>query len=350
MGRPHISGGLGSGKRLLSVPLFFCIAVEILLATVMVPKFLREWRMSRWRPTPAVVINSKLDTRADHEGQRFEPFIRFRYTFDGVGYTNDSLRISTYSYRDAESAQQLLARYPTGARVSCYVNAQAPYEATLTVGVQYWVLIMFLGPLIIWAILDFRRISEWWSDRQYERDTDQLQPLTANMALRKANRFNLGIALMCLVMASLFSGWTFVWPIWESWGRTRAWQEVSCAVEATRITSSTHHNGVSFTPEVTFRYSFGGREYLGSQLDFSSDTGLGSAEAKRRLKSVHIGPSRCFVNPANPLEAVLRRAFYVDRFFGPFAAMFLVGSLVMAFSALHSFRRRFVLSRRSRRM
>jgi hypothetical protein len=311
------------------------------LASVMWPHLREQFRASRWPAAPAEIISSQFVVKSVTGEQRYETAVTYRYTYAGQTYTSDRFRVNgNPSSSDASEAQRLVNQYSPGAARTCYVNPQNPAVAVLDNSVSYWMLIMLPGPFFIWVILDWRRISEWREGRRQPQGAERLRPLTANRELKRVGLSNLFIGICSLIMSCLLGGWAWMWPLWRTWQQTRHWKETSCLVVETNIRKDNNYHGVSFQTEVQFEYEYGGRKLVGSRLDLSDNTGASVVEAERRLKGVHPGPAHCFVNPSDPTQAVLRRTCYIDRFFGPFTMLWMVGSLGMVLAAGHSLRKR----------
>ncbi len=118
------------------------------------------------------------------------------------------------------------------------------------------------------------------------------------------------------------------------------WREVACVVQ--RIGVKIHHgDGVTYSPEVTFSYSFDGRPHTGIQFWFGS----GSYGDRRAIEKA-IAPFRaggeypCYVNPRNPTEAVLTRQVAAHTWLGwLFGGIFALVGLGGMVAGIRSYRR-----------
>ena len=194
------------------------------LASVMVPHLVESYKASRWPSAQAEIIASEFIVKPGSE-QRFELAVTYRYTY--AGQTHVSERFSVHGNRsssDASVPQRLVAQYPQGSTRTCYVNPQNPAVAVLDNGVAYWQLLLLPGPIFIWVILDWRRLSEWREGRRRQHSGERLRPLTANLELKQVGRSNLLIGVCSLIMASLLASWSWVWPVWRTWKQTLHWQ------------------------------------------------------------------------------------------------------------------------------
>jgi hypothetical protein len=127
------------------------------------------------------------------------------------------------------------------------------------------------------------------------------------------------------------------------------WREVVCVVQ--HIGIEVHHgDDATYSPEVSFSYTFNGQPYTGNQFWFGS-----GSHGDRRAIEKAIAPFQaggeypCFVNPLDPQEAVLTRQVASHTWLGwLFGGIFgLVGLGGMLAGLRSYFRARAVASKRS---
>jgi hypothetical protein len=116
------------------------------------------------------------------------------------------------------------------------------------------------------------------------------------------------------------------------WGivQASAWVETPCTVIASELKEHFSTDGDSpgwtYSIQIVYKYEFQGRTYQSDRYDFvtvSSNTNV----AKRRGVVREHPPGKqtvCFVNPANPAEAVLQRGWTSEMLWGLFPIPFVL--------------------------
>ncbi len=125
---------------------------------------------------------------------------------------------------------------------------------------------------------------------------------------------------------------------YAKWWRAQSWVEVPCWIESAELERNSGDDSDTHQALATYRYEFEGRSYQGNRVSFhggSDNIGDFQQEAHREL-SRHAGgkssgsqqdaraPFRCYVNPANPSEAVIYRTlrWQMQAFLAIFALTF----------------------------
>jgi hypothetical protein len=116
----------------------------------------------------AQIVNSEIfksvstdsDSRLlrDNSTVSYRPDVRFRYSFKGAGYESDLLRptIIVHDYASKESVAREIERFPVGARVPAYVDAENPDKGFLikesSSGPIVFVIVGLLLPPLAWFV------------------------------------------------------------------------------------------------------------------------------------------------------------------------------------------------------
>lgn len=103
----------------------------------------------------------------------------------------------------------------------------------------------------------------------------------------------------------------------------RSWPEIPATVVESHVDSSSDSDGTTYRVMVTYRYVYEGRELESTRYDFSTAYSSGY-DGKARVVERYPAGSRtvCYVNPADPSEAVLSRAFSPMYLIGLFGLLF----------------------------
>lgn len=129
------------------------------------------------------------------------------------------------------------------------------------------------------------------------------------------------LGVLCLVFlgAGAGLGWfLFGKPISAVWA-AKGWEETPCAILHSRFDEDSRIRDartlVFSKVVVQYRYSYDGRAYVGDRYDFSVGESTGNYSnrymAAQELKAGNTDV--CYVNPANPSEAVFRRSTGLSR-------------------------------------
>ncbi len=117
--------------------------------------------------------------------------------------------------------------------------------------------------------------------------------------------------------AGLAMFWFFTVPAWRLAWESRGWVSTPATVVASEVRQSRSRESTTYRVRIEYRYRYGGREYAsdrGSAMPVNSSGYEAKAEVVRRHPSGT--PITCFVNPANPGEALLERGFGWSSLFG----------------------------------
>jgi hypothetical protein len=113
------------------------------------------------------------------------------------------------------------------------------------------------------------------------------------------------------------------------WWSARGWEEVPCRIESAELKVSSGDDSDTYQALATYRYEYEGRGYRGGRVSFhSGGDNIGgfqhNAHAELARAAADGTPFRCYVNPANPAEAVLYRTlrWQMQAFLAIFALSF----------------------------
>jgi len=149
--------------------LFLCVGLFAFYFT-----FLRPMRgvlaARSWPAAVCTVVDSKVDSSSDSDGTTYRVLVVYRYTVGGREYESrryDFLEMSSSGYDDKAA---VVARYPPGARTSCYIDPADPTQAVLVrsfspvylIGLLPLLFVAFGASALVWgARTVWRRRSGW---------------------------------------------------------------------------------------------------------------------------------------------------------------------------------------------
>lgn len=130
-----------------------------------------------------------------------------------------------------------------------------------------------------------------------------------------------GVAVLMAISLMPIAGWL----------RAKDWIETPATVLTARLAEVSDSDGTTNRVEVRYRYYFAGRDYESTRFDFTTgSTNIGVDAMLAAVRRLESNPeTRCWVNPAQPAEAVLERGFPTGAILGIFfcAPFLLVGVL-----------------------
>jgi hypothetical protein len=264
-----------------------------------------RWSLARsWTAVSCLITASSIEEDPGPNPYRFR--VKYQYTWGGKTYEGRTYQEGHSGSSDIAEADRLAGAYPLGAHSLCYVNPDYPSQSLLEHD-NPWVtaslaVVMLCGGAML--ILPFRRAGGI-------------------------------IAASVMVMMGLGCyGLGFARPLGRGL-RSSHWQATACVVQSAQVRSVDHPPYCrTYWPDLVYRYHFNGVAYRANTYN-ASDVGspwyYGSRGIVRRHPPGTV--TTCYVNPADPSEAVLVRTLSGTQWFGIWPLMMTVmgaGFLVMA--------------------
>lgn len=115
-----------------------------------------------------------------------------------------------------------------------------------------------------------------------------------------------------------------------------AWPQVPCVISRSEVESHSSSDGTTYSVEIEFRYQYDGLSYEGGSYHFSKMSSSGSEGKRQVTRQYPVGSEhRCWVNPADPTEAVLSRDLPgIVYFIIPFTSVFMIVGLAISLGSL----------------
>lgn len=300
------------GRVIASLFLLLFVGAGLFICGTGVSTWRAERRAGGWPAAPCTITRSFVRPRGK-AGAPYEWHVQYRYDWAGRSYTSDQYapvaRPSSYSYADE---QRLEVQYPQGTRTTCRVNPADPARAVLVQGTSatsLWTLIPFglvfaaFGAIPLWLI--------WRGGMTVGRASRPTRPIPSAGSRRGGGRVL--AAAFFLVFAA--AGAAFLWllflrPLARSRAAEATWEKVPCTIVYSGVAEhpgSGSKNGPTYGMDVVYSYAVGGRHYLSNQFDFFNASSSGRAGKLALARQYPRGRKAvCYVNPADPLDAVLQ--------------------------------------------
>jgi hypothetical protein len=281
-------------------------------------------RSYSWTRTDCVIESSAMKETGD--GAEF--VVRYSYRFDGRNYTGTRDAIGISNSANADSVQRAVQRYPKGAAAVCFVNPSSPGESALRRGVL-WPLVFGLIPLVFIAVGVGGIIAVW-----------RAKPAAA-IAVSERFRGGKGGVLGMRIFGSVFiliGGAAMyamlIHPMLREFVAAK-WPQVPCEILSSKV--GQHHGskgGYTYSVDVRYRYTVGGTERIGTSYNFDTGTSSSLGWRSAAVTALPVGKMTvCYVNPEDPLDAVLSVTGSPDRWFGLIPGLFVIVGLFIFFKA-----------------
>jgi hypothetical protein len=291
---------------------------------------LRNWRAdqrTRHWPTAACTITRSLVRPRGKAGAPYVWQVEYRYEYAGRPYTCDRYTLaasgSSYNYADEE---RLALQYPHGAHATCWVDPADPAKAVLAQGpaaTSLWAVIPFglvfagFGAIPLWLI---------WSGA-ISGGVVQRGPAIPSTRPRGPGRVLASAFFLVFAVVGAVALWfMLLHPLLRARAAQASWLKVPCAVAYSGVAEhpGSGKDGPTYSMDVLYWYAVGGRRYWSNQFDFVGDSsGRGSKLALAR-RYPRGGKTVCYVNPADPLDAVLQPKLGNYGWWGALPAVFLL--------------------------
>jgi len=322
--RMTISGGGTSGQGAIGKvgrTIFFAIFLGMgLLFLAALGKFAFDASQPLfWNTVPATIVSSEVDSH----GSSYRAAVRYEYRWEGRSYTSDVLCLPRESHDQFDAAQAEVDSFPAGEKTTCRVNPARPSEAVLRVG-NLW-LSLFAAIPLVFVILGIGGIRSTWRGPG---------PASAPRSGRLSGegRSWLFLALFGGVFIVLGGAltWAFSIPMWKRAFGSAKWVPTPCVVVSSKVGSHSDSDGTTYSVDILYRYTFGGREYRCDRYDAMGGSSSGYSGKQRIVARYPAGAeSTCYVNPASPAEALLKPGADAGVLFGLIPVVFLAAGLLI---------------------
>ena len=136
-----------------------------------------------------------------------------------------------------------------------------------------------------------------------------------------------------LALGSAFTYFLLVRPVSRVLA-AKHWLQTRCTVISSRVQRHSSGDGTTYSVDILYAYEVNGKEYRSNRYNFMMGASSGYKSKAAVVRRHSPGTTTvCFVNPADPADAVLNRAFSGTMWFGLFPLVFVaVGGGGMLFA------------------
>jgi hypothetical protein len=327
---PRAKPPLGIGGRLF-VTLFFLFFFG--LGSMFVGLIARDsWTGLRnwsWSATDCEITRSEV--RQNNGGRRGGDFVldlEYRYRVGGNTFVSNRLRARANSFADYTAAERLAESYPVGSHATCYVNPSTPNEAVLRRGSLLMPLLV-LFPMIFVGIGAIGVYSAW---RPSSRQPMLVRPISDRASGGYGTRSAMVFFGIFAALGAVIFFFVFLRPLAKTLS-ARQWPVVACTVISSRVESHSGNKGTTYNVNIFYRYIVNDREYRANRYGFLGGSSSGYAHKAAIVARYPAGSTaQCYVNPADPAEAVLERGFTPGMWLGLLPLVFVLFGLMGVYS------------------
>lgn len=146
-----------------------------------------------------------------------------------------------------------------------------------------------------------------------------------------------------LVAMGLFlalAGLTFTWVLWRAFSRaeeTRSWIATPCTIVGSTVRSRrpSPNSNIAHHADIRYVYQVGTQTLTGTRVKRVDAPTTHHERARALVAAFPVGARTvCYVNPADPSEAILKQGSRAALYSIWFPLLFVVGGLGISFSAL----------------
>jgi len=302
------------GRVLLSLFFGVFLAAGLGFFATIAPTAARHAATYLWTEVPCTILESRVVATDSVEGGAAGWHVRYAYAVDAHDYTGWRLTVGR-AVGDARDDLQRSQQLAPGTATTCLVNPRDPTDAVLE-RMSAWTLFTPLFPLVFVTI---GAGGIWFA---WRRPQEEPKPGLTVRAAAQAGAERRGLVAgmlfggVFLVVGVALTHMLFVKPLLGVLA-ARNWPQVPCEIVSSEVAEHDGDDGRTYSVEITYRYTVGGRQYLSNRYKFMRGSSSGY-RAKAQVVKRHPAGSRafCYVNPADPTEAVFDRSWSGAMWFG----------------------------------
>jgi len=319
------------GKLGTTLFLSIFVVVGCVVATLMISKSQVGIDQQAWVERDGTVLSSKVEINAADNENPYVPMVEYTYTHGGRQYSSKKISDADPATNDYQDAQETVLKYPAGSVATVYVSPDEPSQAVLNTGglnslgifafMAVW-LSLFSGiPLVI-------IITTWWPKRG-DSEGDKAR------ASRGRGKEGISGTIFRLIFGLAFTGaggatliLLTILPLYRAYD-ARGWNELPCTIERSEVLSYSGSDSTTYRIDILYFYEVNGQRYGSNRYSFSQIGSSSGYDGKRAAADQYpvASQAKCFVNPGNPSQAVLKRGLTLSNLWGLFPLPFLAVGL-----------------------
>ncbi|MDA0812703.1 MAG: DUF3592 domain-containing protein, partial [Verrucomicrobia bacterium] len=270
--------------------------------------FLDDLRTYFWAAVPCELGSAEIAVDSGNQDDPFELLVQYRYEFEGSSFESTQHHRTGFgnTSQDYTALARELGRLRTDQPLRCYVNPDNPSEAILRRGSLLMGLVI-LFPLIFVMVGTVVIVG---SVRQKQATVANLEQGSISQRAIPRKRGN-RIAFVVLGIFLLVGGGLMypllILPVTRAVA-AKHWPEVECQIIWSRVDSHSGDDGTTYSVNIFYQYVFEGETFRSNRYGYFGGSSSGSAGKQAIVSNYPEGSTQlCWVNPKDPLYAVLKR-------------------------------------------
>ena len=323
--RPDGRPAGAAGRIVATIFFLIWLAIPTVMIGFMVREAIRESAPWRWREADCTILESGV---SEKESDQYAFTVRYQYAAGAASAVEAPPRTGTEyarGYRgttDYSDAQRLVLRYPPGARSTCWINPDDPDQAVLK---RKWPLVALALPFpLLFVAIGLGGLWFTWRKKSPQKEHPKKTPISGGgRAVRTGARavaafFGLLFVIGLIVLAAMGAKVRKVFA-------SGSWTPVQATVVSSDVRSHRSDDSKTYSVNILYRYAIDGRELRANRYGFMGGSSSGYNGKRAIVRRYPPGTVfTAYVNPSDPVDAVIERGFTSDMW------MLLVPALFMA--------------------
>jgi hypothetical protein len=310
-----------TGKILLSFFLFIFFAMGTSFFSFMGYSLFREISSYLWDKTECTIISSRIEegNKSGHSIYSFKAV--YSYSKKGRDYKAEKISLQYGGSSRYNDAQELLNKFPAGAKGICHVNPSNNAEAILSHNYSQLLMFPFLAIPVIFIVIGGGGIYAIWSRKNL---SDIVKKNTAGTGGKIPNLL-LSLFFTAFLLIGLAASYSIGFRPAVKLLQSEKWQETPCRIISSSVGSHDGEDGTTYSVDILYSYDINGREFRSNTYSFMGGSSSGYKGKQKIARAYQPGMNTfCYVNPENHTDAVLNRKFTADMLFGLIPLIFVI--------------------------
>jgi len=306
------------GRLFGSLFFVFFLGMGVLFLVLTTKEVVKRGETLRWPIVPCTIVSSSVAAEKSSENP-FRFAVNYQYQFRGRSYHSQRAELSETRSGNYRDVLRMVERYPEKAQAICYVNPAHPEEAILQRS-SFWFALLLVVP-IPFIVIGGLGIWAMW-----QPPTSSLtQPAFSRTVSPRTRSFSLALFFSIFLVAGLAAfAFLVIRPMMKI-QQSRHWLQLPCTILSSEVRPHHGDNGTTYSVDIFYQYFANGKEYKANRYSFLTGSSSGYDGKAAVVARYRPGTKAlCFVNPADPTEAVLVRRVTPEMWFGLLPTIFAV--------------------------
>lgn len=257
------------------------------------------WVMQHWQEVPAIFENVWLDETRHESGSSYKVKVRYHYVFQGTTYRSEvfDLRDRGPILGDSAESERIAGELREKSHPTCWIDPRNPARSVLDPSHGSdtdWALLLIgvVMALLLWGVPVLR---------QFFQERRPGEPSLSGSVFRKwSGEWLTYLGSLLIITGTLVS---LTAAEWLGRHKARDWVEIPCEIKDSYLVHKKHE----WLPMIAYSYTWENKPHEANQVSVATFS-LSVIAAEKLVNTYAAGSaSVCYVNPANPFQAILVR-------------------------------------------